>query len=59
MIKVQEFLLKSNIDFGTYALVTYNGKTEPTWFSKYNLKGIDWFLESPCELYKITMQKNM
>lgn len=57
MIKVQEFLLKSNIDFGTYALVTYNGKTEPTWFSKYNLKGIDWFLESPCELYKITQIK--
>lgn len=54
MVNVKEFLLENSIDFGTYALVTYNDKTEPTWFSKYSLEGIDWFLESPCELYKIT-----
>lgn len=53
MLNVKECLLKNNIDFGTYALVTYNGKTEPTWFTKYNYEGEDWFLESPCQLYKI------
>lgn len=51
MINVEEFLLKNNIDFGTYALVTYNNKTEATWFSKHNFEGSDWFLESPCQLY--------
>ena len=53
MINVKEFLLKNNMDFGTYALVTYNNKTEATLFSKHNFKGEDWFLESPCVLYKI------
>ena len=54
IINLKDFLLKSNIGFGAYALVAYNQKTEPTWFSKYNFKGEDWFLESPCELYIIT-----
>lgn len=53
MINVEEFLLKSNLDLGTYALVTYNNRTEATWFSKYDDEGADWFLESPCELYKL------
>ena len=53
MINVEEFLLKNNIDFGIYALVTHNNKTEATWFSKYNFEGSDWFLESPCQLYRI------
>ena len=48
MINVEEFLFKNNIN-STYALVTYNNKTEPTWFTKYR----DWFLESPCELYRV------
>lgn len=52
MINLKEFLLKSKIDFGTYALVMYNNHTEPTWFTKYNFGDGDWFLESPCELYK-------
>lgn len=51
IVNLKNFLLKSNIDFGAYALVTYNGRTEPTWFSKY---GYDWFLESPCELRIVT-----
>lgn len=53
MINVEEFLLKSNLEVGTYTLVTYNGKTEATWFSKHDYKGKDWFLESPCQLYRI------
>jgi hypothetical protein len=53
MINIQEFLLKSDIKFGTYALVTYDGKVEPTWFTKYNFEDGEWFLESPCELYEV------
>jgi len=53
MINVEEFLLKNNVGFGTYALVTYNNRTEATWFSKHNFRSKDWFLESPCQLYKI------
>ena len=56
MINIEEFLLNSNLDMGTYALVTYNGKIEATWFSKYAEWGEDrhtWFLESPCGLYKV------
>lgn len=53
MINVEEFLFKNNID-STYALVTYNNKTEPTWFAKYGDEDYgDWFLESPCELYRV------
>lgn len=46
--------MKSNLEVGTYALVTYNGRTEATWFSKHDYEGKDWFLESPCTLYRIT-----
>lgn len=53
MVNVQDFLLSSGIDFGTYTLVTYNNKTEPTWFTKYNYENKFWFLESPCQLYKV------
>ena len=49
MIDVQEFLLNKHIKAGAYALVKYNNKIELIWFTKYN----DWFLESPCQLYKI------
>ena len=35
-------------------LVTYDGMTYPVWFSKYNFGDGDWFLESPCQLYRIT-----
>lgn len=54
MINVRHYLLNSNLDIGTYALTTYNGKTEATWFTRYNFGDGDWFLESPCELYRIT-----
>lgn len=54
MINVETFLIDSNLEIGTYALVTYNDKTEATWFSRHDYEGRDWFLESPCELYKIT-----
>jgi len=53
MINVKEFLLKNNIDLGTYALVTYDNQTEATWFTKYSSEDGYWFLESPCQLYKI------
>ena len=60
MINLKQYLRDKNLDFGTYALVTYDGKTEPTWFANmgtsFNQSGDtnDWFLESPCCLYKIT-----
>ena len=53
MINVKETLLKNNTEFGTYALVTYNDKTEPIWFTKHNFGDGDWFLESPCQLYEV------
>lgn len=55
MIDLKEFLLKNIEGQGEYALVSYNGVIEATWFTKYK-DGIDnkpWFLESPCELHKI------
>lgn len=54
MINVKEFLLENKIETGVYALVSYDGIVEPIWFSKYKQEsGKDWFLESPCELYKL------
>lgn len=53
MIQVRQFLLDNKIDFGTYALVTYNNNIEPTWFTKYDFGNVEWFLESPCCLYKV------
>lgn len=50
MVDVQKFLANNYIELGVYALVTYENKVEPTWFTRYN----DWFLESPCELHYIT-----
>ena len=57
MIKLSDFLMKNiKNEVGCYALVTYNGKVEATWFSKYYIENKDsyWFLESPCEAIKIT-----
>lgn len=51
MVDVFEFLLNKNVD-SAYALVTYNGITEATLFTRYN-DPRTWFLESPCELYRI------
>lgn len=53
MINVQSFLAESNVEVGVFTLVHYSGKVEPIYFSKYNIKGKEWFLESPCELYRI------
>lgn len=56
MVNVRNFLKENG---GGYALVTYEGRIEPTWFSNmgtsFNPVGDndDWFLESPCELYQI------
>ena len=58
MVNIQEFLLENNIDVGEYALVSYNEKTEPIYFAKYNFGDGDWFLESPCELFKIMEVKS-
>ena len=52
MINVQEFLLKNN-ELGTYALVTYDKKTEATYFSGFYDENKLWFLESPCLLNQI------
>lgn len=51
----KEDFLKTNITgSGSYALVTYENRTEAIWISKYTnwTEGRDWFLESPCELYR-------
>lgn len=57
MINLEEFLLKNicEDEMGSYALVTYNGMVEATWFTNFcNLiDGEVFFLESPCELYKV------
>lgn len=52
-MNLEEFLLRNMMDEDSYALVTYNGKTESIHFTKYNFGSGDWFLESPCELYKL------
>lgn len=53
MINIHEFLSKHKIEVGEYALVTYEGITQPIYFAKHKFEGKDWFLEHPCELYKI------
>lgn len=57
MINLEQFLLDNmKSDVGCYALVAYNHITEAIWFSNYcdlNKKGEVFFLESPCELFKI------
>lgn len=57
MVNLKQFLLKNIKDgeIGCYALITYNNRTEATWFTKYysDIDNQPWFLESPCELYKI------
>lgn len=58
MINVKDFILDNigNEDIGCYALVSYNGKTEATWFSIFydlNKKGDVLVVESPCELNKV------
>ncbi len=57
MVNLQQFLLNNIKDdeIGCYALVTYNNRTEATWFTKYysDIDNQPWFLESPCELYKM------
>ena len=61
MVNVQKFLLE-NVDNedGTYALVSYNGVVEPTWFSKYydDKSNKDWFLEYPCTLMKTPIEED-
>ena len=54
MVNLKEYLLSNKLNHGTYALVTYDGKEHPIWLTKYNFGDGDWFLESPCELYRIT-----
>lgn len=53
MINLKEFLKENVKGIGCYALVTYNGVTEATWFTPYEFNKEKWFLESPCALYKI------
>lgn len=58
MINLEKFLLKNiyEDEVGCYALVSYNGTVEAIWFSNFcNLIDEEvFFLESPCELYKIS-----
>lgn len=58
MIVLRDFLLENarNVKAGCYALVTYNGKTEAIWFSRYinpTEKEDVSFVGSPCRLNKI------
>lgn len=56
MINVQDFL-KENISkdsIGEYASVLYDGKKIFVYFAHYILDGEDFFLESPCSLYKVS-----
>ena len=61
MINYEEFLL-NNINkeqCGTYAIVTYNGIEEATYFQHVydEIYGL-WFMPSPCILYKIGKCEN-
>lgn len=53
-INLEKFLLENVKGRGTYALVSYDNKIEPTWFTRYNFGNGDWFLESLCTLRVIT-----
>ena len=61
MINYEEFLL-NNVNkeqCGTYAIVTYNGIEEATYFQHVrDDKGGLWFKPSPCSLYVIGKCKN-
>ena len=51
MINKQQLndILIKNITDGGFALITFNNKTIPVYFSKQCYKGEVWFTESPCE----------
>lgn len=51
MINVRDFL-KRNINRDTYALVTYNGRTEAVLFLGFYYKNKLYFLETPCKLHR-------
>lgn len=53
LIDLNDFLKKNIKGDGAFALVTYNKKTEPIYFSKIDMNGENWYLESPCSLFKI------
>ena len=56
----QKFLELNIKGAGSYALVTYDNKTEPIWISRYvdwNENG-NWFLESPCILMRYKFEDN-
>lgn len=53
MVILKEFLKDNVKEIGTYALVTIKGKTDVYWFFKVDINNEIWFLEAPCQLYKI------
>ncbi len=57
----KELFFQQNIkEIGSYALVTYDNKTEVIWISKFDNfnYGGDWFLESPCNLHEYQYDLN-
>lgn len=50
-LEERQIFLEDNIDnFGSYAIVTYNGITEVIWITRFKEwceDGSDWFLEAP------------
>lgn len=59
--ELYKFLSDNITGCGAYFLITYNGKTEATYISRYINwceDGSDWFLESPCQLIKFEFEDN-
>lgn len=52
MINIKDFLNKTEHDY-TYALITYNDKTEPTHFSRFNFGHGNIYMHSPCVVTRI------
>ena len=50
--ELNNFLDKNINEIGNFALVTFDNKTIPIYFSRQNYNGEAWFMESPCEVYK-------
>lgn len=58
----RNFFLEKNIkkdDYGSYALVTYEGKTHTIYFSRYEMENGPYFLEGPNQLFAISIPEDI
>ena len=58
----RNLFLEKNIkkdSYGSFALVTYEGKTHSIYFSRYNMEDGPYFLEAPNQLFGIEIPDNV